>query len=276
MLNDENYVYKYDEDTLNKIQNLEFEILKDFIKFCEENRLNYYLYGGSLLGAIRHGGFIPWDDDIDVIMFRKDYEKFKKIFNAQNSDKYELLTTENYDDYLFLFSKISLKGTKFEEWWVHQIDFDLGINLDIFVLDYVSGNNFLEVKIPRILTRITTLTSIKLEGYPIAVEKIANFIHYILKIGHVKPKHVVDFALKFLTRTKYSKYVCDICALNHPQIYKTKYFGEGKKVKFKDIYVNIPEDYDSILKQIYGDYMILPPENERYNHIIYGIDFGEY
>ena len=72
-------------------------ILKDFIKICEENDLTYYMYAGSLLGAIRHNGFIPWDDDLDVIMFRDDFEKFKKIFNSPN-DKYKLLSIETEKD----------------------------------------------------------------------------------------------------------------------------------------------------------------------------------
>ena len=68
---------QYDEETLKHLHDLELMILKDFIKICEENNLNYYMYAGSLLGTIRHKGFIPWDDDLDVIMFREDFEKFK-------------------------------------------------------------------------------------------------------------------------------------------------------------------------------------------------------
>ena len=71
---------KYDDETLKKIHDLELMILKDFIKICDEHNLTYYMYAGSLLGTIRHNGFIPWDDDLDVIMFREDYERFKKIF----------------------------------------------------------------------------------------------------------------------------------------------------------------------------------------------------
>lgn len=70
---------EYDDKTLKHLQSLELMILKDFIKICEENNLTYYMYAGSLLGTIRHNGFIPWDDDLDVIMFRDDFEKFKKF-----------------------------------------------------------------------------------------------------------------------------------------------------------------------------------------------------
>ena len=90
----------YDLETLNKLQNMELMILKDFIKICAENNLIYYMYGGQLIGVIRHEGFIPWDDDIDVIMFREDYEKFKEIFLSSHSEKYELLSDETVMSYL--------------------------------------------------------------------------------------------------------------------------------------------------------------------------------
>ena len=78
---------EYDDKTLKHLQSLELMILKDFIKICEEYDLTYYMYAGSLLGAVRHNGFIPWDDDLDVIMFRDDYEKFKKVFSSSPNEK---------------------------------------------------------------------------------------------------------------------------------------------------------------------------------------------
>ena len=173
----------YDDNSLKHLQNLELMILKDFIKFCDENNLKYYLYGGSLLGAVRHEGFIPWDDDIDVIMFRDDFEKFKKLFLSKANDKYELLTNEVYDDYFLLFSKLMLKNTLFEEWWVNQVNFNVGINIDIFVLDYVSDNKFkcfFQTKVSRFLDRVLTMSSVKLEGYSFLIQNICNFIHFIL------------------------------------------------------------------------------------------------
>jgi len=131
---------EYDDKTLKHLQNTELMILKDFIEICEDNNLDYYIYGGSLIGAIRHKGFIPWDDDLDVIMFREDYDKFKKIFNESYNDKYYLLCKETEEDYFYLFSKLVLKGTIFEEEWVNQVNFNLGINIDIFVLDDLSDN----------------------------------------------------------------------------------------------------------------------------------------
>ena len=89
---------EYDEKVLKHLQSLELMILKEFINICEENNLTYYMYAGSLLGTIRHQGFIPWDDDLDVIMFRDDFEKFKEIFISNPHDKIKLLSIETEED----------------------------------------------------------------------------------------------------------------------------------------------------------------------------------
>lgn len=269
----------YDENILRHLQKIELMILKDFIDFCDNYDLTYYIYGGSLLGSIRHKGFIPWDDDIDIIMFREDYEKFKKLFLNNFSEKYELLTHETHEDYFFLFAKLILKDTKFEEWWVNQVSFSVGINIDIFVLDYVSDNNFkssVEIKICRMLDRLLTLSSIKLEGYPHAVQFFSNGIHYMLKLLKIKPLIIIKVCLKLLNKYNNTKRVCDISALHHPQIYNSIDFKESIKVQFEDIKVNAPKNYHNILEQIYGDYMQLPPKNKRYNHITEKLDFGPY
>lgn len=94
---------KYDDETLKHIHDVELMILKDFIKFCEENDLTYFMYAGSLLGAIRHKGFIPWDDDLDVVMLRDEFEKFKRLYSS--NEKYELLSIESEENYPYLFAK---------------------------------------------------------------------------------------------------------------------------------------------------------------------------
>ena len=86
---------EYDKNTLKHVQDVQLMILKDFIEICEKNNLEYYAYGGTIIGAIRHEGFIPWDDDIDLLMLREDYEKFLKIMDEMQSEKYEELSINN-------------------------------------------------------------------------------------------------------------------------------------------------------------------------------------
>lgn len=272
---------QYDEKTLKKLKELELILLEEFISICEDNDLQYFLYGGSALGAVRHNGFIPWDDDIDVIMFQNDYEKFIKIMKETDNDKYELITPETYPDYFFLFSKLMLKGTRFEEWWINQVNFHIGINIDIFVLYNLSNNKikrFFQVKKARLLDRLLTMDVIKLENYPKLTQTLTNSAHKILNFLHIKPDYFKKKAISVLTKYKNenSKLVCDISALNHPQIYLKDDYVPAKKAKFEDLEVNIPKNIDKILKNIYGDYMNIPPKEERYNHAPQILDFGPY
>ncbi|MBE6510356.1 MAG: LicD family protein [Methanobrevibacter millerae] len=258
-------------------------ILKDFIKICEENNLNYYMYAGSLLGAVRHNGFIPWDDDLDVIMFRDDFEKFKKIFITSKNDKYELLCNETHEDYFHLLAKLMIKNTKFEEHWVSQVDFHIGINMDIFVLDDLAEGNFkrnYQLKKSFLYNKLLIMSKLKLDDLPPATKLATHTGHYILNLFRIKPSTLNRRCLNFLRkyRNPDAEYVFDISATaeEYPQIFRRDDFKDIKKIKFEDIEVNIPSGYDNILTSLYGDYMQLPPEEDRYNHITETLDFGEY
>ena len=274
---------EYDDKTLRHLQKLELMILKDFIKICEENNLDYYIYGGSLIGTIRHEGFIPWDDDLDVIMFREDYDKFKQIFNSSENDKYYLLCSENEEDYFYLFSKLVLKGTVFEERWVNQVNFNLGINIDIFVMDDLSDNKikrFFQLKKAFFYNKLLIMSKIKVPDLSGPLLIITNFIHFILKLLRINPKNIQKWYYNFIMsyHNVDASEVFDVAVTveEYPQIFNKKGFKPIQKFKFEDIEVNVPNNYDEILTSIYGDYMQLPPLEDRYNHITREIDFGKY
>lgn len=274
---------EYDDDVLKHLQSLELMILKDFIKICEENNLKYYMYAGSLLGAVRHNGFIPWDDDLDVIMFRDDFERFKKIFIASKNDKYELLCNETHEDYFHLLAKLMLKNTRFEEHWVSQVDFHIGINMDIFVLDDLADDGFkrnYQLKKSFLYNKLLIMSKLKLDDLPPATKLATHTGYHILNLFRIKPSTLNRRCLNFLKKYKNPDAECvfDISATaeEYPQIFRKDDFKDIKKIKFEDIEVNIPSGYDNILKSLYGDYMQLPPEEDRYNHITETLDFGEY
>ena len=274
---------EYDNQTLKLLQSLELMILKDFIKICEENNLTYYMYAGSLLGAVRHNGFIPWDDDLDVVMFRDDFEKFKEIFIASQNDKYELLCNETHRDYFHLLAKLMLKDTKFEESWVNQVDFHIGINMDIFVLDDLSDNNFkrnYQLKKSFFYNKLLIMSKIKLYDLPFVTKVITHTGYYILNLFGINPSTINKRCLNFLRKYKNPNAECvfDISATaeEYPQIFSKEDFKDIEKIQFEDIKVNIPSGYDNILKSLYGDYMQLPPKEDRYNHITETLDFGCY
>ncbi len=131
---------EYDPKTLKHLQDVYLMMLKDFIKVCDENQIEYFLDGGSALGAVRHQGFIPWDDDIDIILFRDEYERLIEILEKLPQDKYELLSSKNKKCYCRLHSQWNLKGTKTEAYYDMNTDFTLGICLDIFVLDNIPND----------------------------------------------------------------------------------------------------------------------------------------
>ena len=146
-------------------------------------------------------------------------------------------------------------------------------------MDNVSDNkikSFIQIKYCRLLDRLLTISSIKLEDYPFFTQLISNVSHQILNLLRIKPIKLINACLKLLTRYGDTQKVCDICALNHPQIYQKEDFGNGIKIEFEDIMVNAPINNHRILEQIYGDYMQLPPEDERYNHVPQNLSFGSY
>ena len=128
---------KYDPEILKHIQDLNLMMLTDFIKICEENDIEYFADSGTLIGAVIHNGFIPWDDDVDLILLRDQYEKLLDILEKLPQDKYELLSSRNKKGYCRLYSQWNLKGTKTEEYYDNNTDFTLGLSLDIFVLDNI-------------------------------------------------------------------------------------------------------------------------------------------
>ena len=99
---------KYDEKTLKHLQKVQLMMLKDLIKICDDNNITYFLDSGTLLGAIRHGGFIPWDDDIDIIMFRKDFEKLNSIMD-RNDEKYDFFNVLNENTYFYTWGRFIKK-----------------------------------------------------------------------------------------------------------------------------------------------------------------------
>ena len=122
------------EITFEEIKEVEFKVLKEFKKVCDENSINYSLSGGTLLGAVRHKGFIPWDDDIDVLMTRPEYEKFKE-YCLKNKTDFELICNELYPQYGYLFPKLADPGTIIIEQNTDRLNLKSGVGIDIFIYD---------------------------------------------------------------------------------------------------------------------------------------------
>lgn len=277
----------YTEKQLKKLQKIELSILKDFIKICDDNNLDYFLVGGSAIGAVRHKGFIPWDDDIDVAMPRKDYDEFLKIAAEQYSDKYNIVNNEANPDFPLMNTRWSLKGTKFIPEDFKDVKGDFGIFLDIFCQDNMPDD---EKAFKKQGTRawlwgkFLVLSGVKrpvlyMKGIKYYIMRVACYVgHYTLKLLNLKPRFFYNHAKKWMLmyddeNTKRLGYMFDpsrfTSVLNRDEVFPTK------KVPFEDIEVKVPGDVDKYLTRRFGDYMKLPKKEDRHIHPPYILEFGD-
>ena len=224
------------------------------------------------------------DDDIDIILFRDEYNRLIEILEKLPQDKYELLSSKNKKCYCRLHSQWNLKGTKTEAYYDMNTDFTLGICLDIFVLDNIPNDGLrkkiFSIKQTLIRKLIWSYEITNSEAYisknKERMGKILKIIFKIFRINFTKIKKINNnFIEKY--RNENCENVCNLSTTYELVSIPKNIFHPPKKVKFEDVEVNIPNDYDKYLKIIYGDnYMQIPPKEDRYNHIYNTVDFGPY
>lgn len=263
-------------DSNKKIQELTVSLLKVFINICEEHNLCYYFMGGSLIGVLRHKGFIPWDDDIDVGMPRKDYDKFIKVVQYGNFDGYGICNRYTDKNWHFAMSQfIDLKS---------EIQIDLAetprlahIWIDVFPLDGLPSNKLAKwirvknVLFHRYLVQIAHIdTQVDVHRQRPLLEKIVLLLFKILPVGKLlNSNSILDHMEKILRKTDFStaEYAANMLGrYREKEVVPQKYFGTPKKGIFEDTYVNIPEMSHELQTSVYGDYMKLPPECQRETH----------
>ncbi len=278
----------YNKDVLTKLQQSQFEILKDFIKVCEKYNLTYFMYAGSAIGVVRHQGFIPWDDDIDVAMPRKDYDKFLEIYAKEIGEKYKILTPIIDSRYTASVTHLQKKGTKFISEVSKDLKADLCIDIDIFPYDYIPKNEKdfdKQIRKTKLLYRLLFLVGHKKPLIPYQgikkgiAQVLCLIIHYSLKFFRVSGKFLYVKADQ-ISRKYNNKEHSNRLVNFESAVPKKSYLYEDEifplvKGKFNDIEVNLPNGYDAQLRRIFGDYMQVPPEDKRINHAPYLIDFGD-
>lgn len=280
-------IRQYDSDELKKLQQVEIDICKDVHAVCKKHNIGYSIAFGSLIGAIRHNGFIPWDDDMDIVMFREDYEKFEKIFDEELSDKYYLMSPLRDKGYYGNVIKIEKKGTTFINKHSNKMKCAQGIFVDIFVYDKVSEKEKLFKKQCRKSRFLAMLIFLYCSPYPEipmkgiignAAKVICFIVHYILHIipqGNVLLYKKYEKVCKFSNKTKSDKYIIYQDEYSHRTIINKSDVKPYKIVSFDGEQLCIPNNYDKILRNYYGDYMQLPPVDKRVNHAADVLDFGE-
>lgn len=269
-----------DEKVMAELRKVEVEVLKEIHRICTENDLKYYLCGGTLLGAVRHKGFIPWDDDIDIVMPRCDYNKFILLcINGELNDKYLLQNTDTEPQYHLPFTKIRKKNTLFDEIGVKKLKIHKGIFVDVFPLDYSKKNaGFIFKFKDKIIKNLIHVVSMRQLGSK-AVSGICNVLYVITKPLSVhKIIKISDFVSSCNKRGKYYVDYASYIECSR-ETAPVDYYGEPIWLEFEGEKFPAPKQYDFILRNLYGDYMKLPPEDERENHnaatVLFHIEAGE-
>ena len=253
--------------SLDEIKSFQLEMLKKVADYCESCNLTYFLGYGTLLGAVRHKGYIPWDDDIDIVMPRHDYNLFLKQFNGKVPNLV-VAAPEIDPDYYAPYANVYDDRTLLIEEIVSHGKLELGVKIDIFPLDYVPSDEKLYDEFWRrsfsdkrklfIKTRKLSFCH-GMERLKLALRKIQ---YLFVSLKEIQEKH-----LELINDPKYKSDgpVTDIIVMpwGRKVTMPQDYYFPAKKLLFEGYEFNVPNDYDKVLHTLYGDYMKFPPESER-------------
>lgn len=260
------------EEYLKKLHVEILVIMDEIDRLCNDLNIKYYLIGGSLLGAVRHKGFIPWDDDLDIAMPREDYERF--ISNADKlCDKFYLRWHNTENDYWKCFAKVCIKGSVFKETSLKKKYG--GIFVDVFPLDFCAGYNSDVQSTSTFIRRLRRALSIKSLGYNGQVKLFPLYI-FVKFVSFKKiQKWIRDLSLKCKKDgiTHYAMFPSTYAI--RKQIFEVSWFGEGVLKQFENRKYRCPVDSESVLSLTYGNYMKLPPIEERATHMPEYVKFSD-
>lgn len=252
----------------DELKEIQLQILKSVTDFCVENNIRYFLCGGTLLGAVRHQGYIPWDDDIDLMMPRPDYERFLSEFNIEN------LKIGHYkinDQYPWPFIKISKEGT-----FIKRIngDFikDVGVNIDVFPIDGFPNNSDNRLNHIRKLSRLRTIYWNQYKSWfnknrnlKLGIEVFLSKIYFLFR-NEKQLSQTLDKIAKSIDYNKSKNVGIALWGYGLREVNKKNVYNDTVKVTFENNLFDAPIKYDEYLTNVYGNYMEWPPIEKRVAH----------
>ena len=268
-----------DTEIMEKIHQCNFELLSEIKRICEKYDIQFFLHGGTLLGSVRHQDFIPWDDDVDIIFLRQDYEKFIRVVAKELPENMEFLDYNNYPQFFDFIAKISNKNLTYkttygyEDFYEHRYSHP---SVDLFVLDRVGKHHGLQLAIMKILYAFAMghRKTVDLDKYKGAA-KIGAVI--LPAIGKLIPLKTICKQYRYIATLANPKEDSSGFAITdkvyisneqqHPHYWGLCYdmtsYQLGTTKTIRGLELQVPSGYDATMSVIYGDYMKLPPESQR-------------
>lgn len=252
--------------SLRDMQIFDLNMLDEVDRICKKYNLRYWLSSGTLLGAVRHKGFIPWDDDIDVEMPIKDYKKFCKIAQKEFGDKYFLQNYKTEKSYNELWSKIRANNTTSMPVDQAALNIHWGVCIDVFPIVGTYENKFLFKLQQRLFGLNKTLLSKDFVEIAVKDYSPSTAAKFLMNLPLTIKHFLCDINNLFLYKSfdKSEKSSILFKKLNPKR--RTEFYTETVKLEFEGKAYNVPYQYDALLTALYGDYMTPPPVSERTGH----------
>lgn len=267
-----------EEAVLKKVQPVLLEMLKEIDRVCRENGISYFLYRGTFLGAVRHQGFIPWDDDLDVAMLREDYEKFCRVAPQKLNPRYTFQNWHTDPRYAHPFGKLRKRNTLYVEAKSGKPLAENGFYVDVYPLDAAPEDYR---PLARKLMHLYRLKLVKSgytpwqEGTRTIWKKRVGYLAYQLAAAFLTQEQLIEKYEALVRAVPLGTRVYEQSALPRDYLFDIGWCRQLKDYPFEDGFFPGPAEYDSFLTNLYGDYMQLPPEGQRENrHQILKMDFG--
>jgi len=268
-------------DLTKRIQHCEIEILQQIDRICRKYSLRYFAIGGTALGAVRHEGFIPWDDDIDIGMPRKDYEQLLRVLQTELPEGYHIQSFATEPETPFYFTKIRRDNTLFVEYYLKDYDMHHGIFVDIFPFDHVPQNSKVKKiheQIGWFLYQLYLAKSLKTVCSSRFGNKKNRKKIYIRKLLHriliPIPKKVLFGVLDWWVQLFNKREADEIAHIVRRRLrVKVENLEPIRYLKFEHTEIAVPNDYDAYLRGQFGNYETLPPQEKRYGHLPYLVEF---
>lgn len=267
-----------EKDELRKLQLYQLDILKEVNRICEKYSIKYYISWGTLLGAVRHKGFIPWDDDIDISMFWDDYLRFCEVCRQELDEKLFLQNISTDKEYFRPWSKLRINNTTSMDRQLDYMNMHWGICIDIFPIIKVPSDKKSRIiqkllinvyKIlcfePLVISTFNNNNNLKI--YEKLILAIPTIIFSVIPTS-LKQSMKKMLIKKITKKPKKSSEICgEVLSMGYEKaVVPESMYGEPQKLEFEGYEFNAPNQYIEYLTNFYGDYMKLPPESERNGH----------